>query len=757
MSSTTLVEKPSDSEKVARPILLGKPLSRVEGSLKVTGSAKYASEFEIENVAYGAIVQSTISKGRIARIETREAENAEGVIAVITHENAPKLNLSNGDIFRILEERKLVLQDNVIDNSGQHIGLVVADTLEHAMRASDLVSVSYEEERPDLDTLANISRAYKPDNFSGIAKARVSWGSYDEARQKITPSQRFLEQTYTTPIEHHNAMEPHSVIASWEDYDRLTVYDSTQGVVQTKTGLSKIFGIPPENVRVISYFIGGGFGSKGPMWQHVLLAAIGSRIVHRPVKIMLRRSQMFTSTGHRPETIQRVSIVSEENGNLVALKHHTITQTSITGEFFEPSGLATPSMYKCPNLEVMHEVVRLNIASPDYMRAPGEASGSFALESALDELSYLLGIDPVKLRMINYAYEDPQEKKPWSSKHLRECYELGMQRFGWSSRNPKPRSMRDGKNLVGVGMATAMYPGFRRPTSAKVRMLDDGRVIVSSATQDIGTGTYTIVSQIAAEIVGVPISDVVADIGDSSLPPAGLSGGSTTAASVGTAVKEASTKLLEKLHDLARNDSSSPLYRIPSDQVVAMNGELVSADGKSHDPFDNLLERNRLSSIEGEAKSEPGEESKKFSIHSFGAQFAEVKIDPDLGEIKVTRLFGVFDIGQVINLKTARSQLMGGMVWGLGMALLEKTVYEETHGRVVTNNLADYLVPVNADVPEIDVQFVGGPDPQISSLGARGAGEIGITGAAAAIANAVYHATGKRIRNLPITREDLLA
>src|SRR5208282_3187854 len=735
--------------------LVGKPISRVDGRLKVTGEARYAAEFNIANQAYGIIIPSTIAKGRVISIDTTEAEEAPGVLAVMTHGNAPKLHLANSFFFTFIAENRLPLQDDLVHFAGQSIGLIVADTFEHAEYAASLVRVTYDEQTPALEIIGSQLQGSEPNDYLGIPM-QVRRG--DPAKlASISDDGVKIDRTYTTPVEHHNPMEPSASIAVWDE-DRLTIYDSTQSVADTRDALAQIFGIPTENVRVISYFVGGGFGSKSGVWLYKVLAAMAARSLGRPVKVVLSRQQLFSSTGHRPATIQSISRKATKDGKLTAIRHHTVSQGSFVTDFFEACGMATVILYSCPNLEVTHHVVPVNVAPPTFMRAPGEASGLFALESALDELSYELNIDPVKLRIINHADLNPDNSKPWSSKHLKECYQLGMELFGWSKRNPKPRSMRDGQDLVGWGIATGTYPGGRVPASARVRIIEDGSAVVSTATHELGTGTYTILTQIAADTLSLPIDKVKTEIGDSNLPRAPVSGGSLTAPSVGSAVKDAAESALRKLTIMATDDANSPLHGLSKEEIVVNEGRLSARNNSSKaESYVDIIKRNRTPFIEAEANTAPNKGWENYASNSFGAQFAEVKVDPDLGHVRVTRFVGVFDTGRILNTKTARSQMISGIVWGIGMALMEHTVYDKMNGRVITNNMADYAVPVNADVPQIQVSFIDKPDPQISSQGARGVGEIGITGVPAAIANAVYHATGIRVRDLPITPDKLLS
>jgi len=565
-----------------------------------------------------------------------------------------------------------------------------------------------------------------------------------------------VEQTYTTPVENHNPMEPHATTAVWQG-DHLLLYDATQGVFGAKKKVAAVLGISPENVRIMSYFVGGGFGCKGSVWAHVVLAAMAARQVNRPVKLVLGRMQMFGPVGFRPETMQQVSLGATREGKLTALRHAGTSITSTFDEFIEPVAKTARMIYACPHIETSHRLVRLNVGTPTYMRAPGEASGSFALESAMDELAYALKIDPIELRLRNYAEVDPDKKLPWSSKSLRECYQQGAARFGWQKRNPTPRSMRDGDTLIGWGMATATYPTNRSPASAIAQIKADGTAVVRSGSQDIGTGTYTVMTQIAADALGMPIEKIQFELGDTNLPETPVSGGSQTAASVGSAVHLAGTAARSKLLQLALTDRASPLYGAAAEDVIAQNsGFTLKNKAAKAETYGAILARHGLKTIEARADAKPGEEKEKYSMHSFGAQFAEVRVNPASGEVRVSRWVGAFGVGRLLNAKTANSQLIGGIVYGIGMALMEHTVMDPNRGRVVNADLAEYHVPVNADVPPIDVIFVDEHDPHVNPIGVKGIGEIGITGTAAAIANAVYHATGQRIRDLPITLDKLL-
>jgi len=728
---------------------VGRPVDRVDGKRKVTGSAPYAAELRHDRLAYAFLVRSTIARGRILAIDAEAARRAPGFLAILTHENTPKHKKpASGDPG----EDRMPLADDVVHYAGQNVAVVVAETLEQARYAAAQVEVRYREETPVL-TLSG-TETVAPERWFTHA-LQVRRGDVDAALR--APGVIKVEATYTTPVETHNPMEPGATVARWEG-DRLTVADSTQAVVDTRDFLAEVFGLPKENVRVLCPFTGGGFGCKGTQWPHTLLAALAARVTGRPVQLNLTREQMFTAMGHRPPTVQAMALAARPDGTLTALRHDTLHATSTTTDFIEPCGLTTSQiLYACPNVAVPHRIARLNVAPPTFMRAPGECTGLFALESALDELADALGMDPIALRLKNDAERDPAEGKPWSGKHLQECYARGAERFGWSRRDPAPRSMRDGDRLVGWGMATASYPGYRTASSARVRLTDDGRALVEAATQDLGTGSYTVFTQVAADALGLPVERVTCELGDTALPEAPGSGGSVTVASVSEAILGAVAALKSKLAALAAADQESPLAGLKAEQVALSGGRLIAAGDPSRGvAYTDLLRRARQPALAAEARVEPDSRRDAYVIQSWGAQFCEVKIDPLLPRVEVTRWVSALDVGRVLNPKTSRSQVIGGVTMGIGMALLEHTVYDPQTGRPVTANFADYAIPVNADVPEIEVELLDHPDPVINTLGCRGIGEIGITGVAAAIANAVYHATGRRVRDLPITLDKLL-
>ena len=769
---------------------VGKPIDRVDGRLKVTGGAKYSAEFDVKNLAYGVAVTTGITKGRIKNINTTSAEKSPGVVGVMTYKNSMQLHSpqsSDPGGGRFAEKDLLPLQNDRVFYNGQVVAVVMAETFEQAEHAATLVKIDYQPEDPIFDLKENISKAYKPASGLGGTETQVKRGNADDALKTASTK---LEEEYTTPVYHHNAMEPHATVALWQG-ETVLIYDSTQSVAGTKTLMSSMLGVPKEKVRVISYYIGGGFGSKGFTWPNTVLAAMAAKLVNRPVKLVLSRQQMFTTSGRRSQTIQKIALGADQTGKLSAIKHGNTVESSFVDEFVETAGVATSMIYSSPNVDISHSLVRLNKGTPCPMRAPGEAPGMYALEVAMDELAYQSKIDPVQLRLTNYAEEDEQKHKKFSSKYLRDCYQKGAELIGWSKRNPQPNSMKEGKYLVGYGMATATYPANRSASSAKAVLFADGHAEIMCATQDIGTGTYTVMTQTAADTLGLPIEKVNVKLGDSEYPKGANSGGSQVTASVGPAIRAASLGAISKIVNLAIIDTKSPLHGQKEADIKAQNGKIfLAAKPDQGESYTAILSRNNLQKIEaqaitkvstrqqteanpaagGSAEAEIEEESKTnkavqqdekldrkpFSFHSFGAHFVKVLVDPDLGTVRVDKAVAVMDVGTIMNMKTAMNQIMGGMIFGIGMALMEETHYDPNLGRPVTRDLANYLVPVHADMPDFQIEFINQPDAIISPIGARGIGEIGITGIAAAVTNAIYHATGKRIRNLPVTPDKLL-
>jgi len=735
--------------------VLGQPLDRTDGLLKVTGQAKYSADNPEAKLAHAVLVTSTIAHGRVASIDTARIQAMPGVLLVMTHETAMRLpNGGKPDASPPAVRRLSLLQTDEVRYSNEPVAVVVADTLERATDGARKLqaSIRYETATPNTDYQRAKGTAYQPERMMGrpinTQRGDVAAG----LRQGPTR----LDVVYTTPNEHHNPMEPHATLARW-DGPNLTLYDATQGVSGARGAVAKILGIKEENVRVICPFVGGGFGCKGSAWSHVVLAAMAAKQTGRPVRLVLERPQMFGMVGNRPFTDQHFQISARDDGTLTGMRHDVISTTSTLEDWNESSAIVTRMLYAVPNQATTHKLVKLDVGTPTFMRAPGETSGSFALESAMDEMAYQLNMDPLAFRLKNYAEMEPQEKKPWSQKSLRECYRIGAEKFGWSRRNPKPRSMRDGNMLIGLGMATATYPANRSEASAIARILPDGTAMAASGTQDLGTGTYTVMTQVAADALGFPVEKVDFALGDSSLPHAPGSGGSQSVASVSPAVREAASQARAKLIAMAIADSGSPLCGGSIDDVTVNNGWVISrADPSKRDPAAAVIARNGGKPIEAIATTKPGDEKQQFAFHSFGAVFTEVHVDADLGTIRVPRIVAVYDVGSLLNEKTAHSQLMGGLVWGIGSALTEKSELDTRYGRYTNANLAEYHVPVNADVGVLDITVLGKPDPHFNSLGARGIGEIGITGVAGSIGNAVYHATGVRVRDLPITLDKVL-
>jgi xanthine dehydrogenase YagR molybdenum-binding subunit len=734
--------------------LTGQPLDRTDGIAKVTGAAPFSAEHAFPRLAHAVIVTSTIPSGRIGAIDTAAAEKMNGVLAVMTHLNAPRLPKGGRAAAGAPPAGRTLtlLQDDEVHYNNQPIAVVVADTLEHARDAANHVHTRYQASTSKLDFNDARKLAHSPGKVQ-TEGADSTRGDYASGLGKAASQ---IEAVYRTPAEHHNPMEPHATIAVW-DGDHLTLYDSTQYVTGVQTTIARTFGIPPEKVRAICPFTGGGFGCKGSTWSHVALAAMAAKMTARPVKLELERPQMFGSVGGRPNTEQRLVLATQSDGRLTAMRHDVISSTSMIEDWTEPSAMVSRMLYAVPNQETTHRLAKLNIGTPTFMRAPGESTGSYALECAMDELAIQLKMDPIQLRLQNYAESDPKDGKPWSSKSLRECYRVGAEKFGWNKRNPAPRSMRSGNTLVGMGMATATYPAKRSPASAMARILPDGTAMVQSGSQDLGTGTYTVMTQVAADALGFPMNKVRFELGDSTMPKAPVSGGSQSAASVAPAVQAACVAARAELIGMAAADPESPFSGVNRDDIDVVDGWLVNrASPSRREPIAAVIARRGGKPIEARADSKPGDEDKNYSMHSFGAVFAEVHVDIDLGEIRVPRVVAAYGVGQLLNKKAGHSQLMGGIVWGVGMALLEKTEYDLRTGRILNANLAEYHVPVNADIGAIDITVLDEKENRINALGAKGIGEIGITAVAAAIANAVYHATGKGVRDLPITLEKVM-
>lgn len=741
--------------------ILGPARNRVDGRLKVSGRAKYAVEFDIPDCAYAWPVVSPLAKARITSIDTRAAAAAAGVLVVLTHKNAPKFKdakskMADAATQGIQIEERNPLSDDRVHYAGQYVALVVARSLEQAQYAASRVRVSYARMDPILTLAAAQRKAEKPKKNMGD-DVQLKKGDVDAALDN--PDFVIIERTYITPTETHNPIEMSGTIAAWDGDNKLTVWDATQFIKGEQSVLARTFGLELENVRVICPFVGGAFGCKGPVWPHQLLAVMAAKATGVPVSFHVPRKQMFTCAGHRTPTRQTLSLAATRAGKLRAMRHTSETLTSLVGEWTESCGArSTGAVYACPAIEVAEVVYPMNVSTPNFMRAPGECPGSFALECAMDEMACALNMDPVAFRLANHADHHPIEGAPFSAKHLKEAYRLGAKKFGWSKRNPKPRSMRDGDALIGWGVATASYPAYKMKAAAKAILRADGSATVQCASHDLGTGAYTAFTQIASEQLGVPFENVTFELGDSNYPFGPVAGGSNSTATVGTAIHDAATLLHRALAELAVKDPKSPLHRLSvGDIAMTAPGRIGSKrDTAKSDSYTGILQRAGKDSIAVQSELTDPEKNQKLAFQSWGAHFCEVRIDAAIPRVQVTRVVTVINCGRVVTMKPARSQILGGVVMGIGMALMEETAYDSRTGVPITTNLADYHVPTHADVPEIEVYFVGEPDFAFNPIGARGIGEIGITGIAAAIANAVYHATGKRVRALPITPDKLL-
>ena len=689
-------------------LAVGTPLSRVEGREKVTGQARYAYEQPIEGVAYAAAITATIATGEITGVDAAQALGIEGVLAVISHENAPRLAEVDDGELRLFQSPSVAYR-------GQIVAAVVAESLEIAQEAAAAVRLDYRSAEHDVELRPGHPRFYKPEKVNPSFPTDVAHGDLDAG---LAAAEVVVDATYTTQPIHNNPMEPHASLAIWED-GGLTLYDSIQGTWRAHNEIAELFELEPERVRVISQHVGGGFGSKGTPRPQAVLAAVAARIVERPVKVALTRQQLFSMVGYRTPTIQRVRLGASRDGRLAAIGHDAFEQTSTIREFAEQTTVATRMMYAAPNRLTTHRLVALDVPTPSWMRAPGECPGMYALESAMDELAVACGIDPIELRIANEPAEDPEKGIPWSSRNLVACLREGAERFGWAGRDPTPGARRDGRWLVGTGVAASTYPAYRAPSQATARIDADGDFTIQIAAADIGTGSRTALTQIAADALGVDPSQVRMEIGDSAFGQAALAGGSMGTASWGSAVVKACQALL------TQPTSSAGTGEQGEGEVTASTSEEVKA----------------LSEL---------------SRHAFGAQFVEVRVDVDSGEVRLPRVLGVFGVGRVINPKTARSQFIGGMTMGISMALHEESVMDREFGDYLNHDLAQYHVPACADIQEIDATWVEEDDDELNPMGSKGIGEIGIVGTAAAVANAVFHATGKRVRDLPIRLDRLL-
>ena len=732
-------------------------LDRVDGPAKVTGRATYSAEYAVPGLVHAVLVTSTVAKGSITAIESRDAEAVPGVLAVISHLNAiavpgwperkqPAERAPVGTAFR-------VFYDPLIYFDGQPVAMVVAGTREQAVHAASLVRVTYKQETHHTDFDENTGKAVIPLNVQ-----RSKNSPFQDYERGATPmpgnADVSIEAEYTIPTQHHQPLEPHAIIAVWEADDKLTVYDKNQGVKSAQGQLAQAFRLPRENVQVISRYIGGAFGSGIRVWPHTMAAVMAAKQLKRPVKLVLGREQMFTSVGYRPYTVQKISMGATNDGRLTGIVHEGMGQTSMYEEHLERTVLASRALYACPDVATRYRLLPLDVNTPTWMRGPGDATGMFALESAMDELAFALKMDPLEFRLKNYAESDPERNLPWSAKSLRECYELGAEKFHWQNRMREPRSVTQNGLLMGYGMASSVYGYHRHPSKARAVMQADGSVIVQSATMDIGPGTGTAMTRIAAKVLGINAKKIRFELGHSALPDAPGQNGSATIPSVGSAVHVACEALKNKLIALAGGMSEQ--FKAGG-QVVVRNGRVYgSADDKDGVSYADILKYHHLNELEITEESKSGAERDQYSMYSFGCHFVEVLVSPLTGEVRVSRVVTCADVGAIINYKTARSQSIGGVVGGIGMTLMEHSVMDHRFGRYVTTDFASYHIPVHADIPPIEVYYIDKPDVHVNPIGSKGLGEIAIVGVAAAIANAVFNATGKRVRELPITPDKLV-
>ncbi len=733
---------------------VGQPISRIDGRLKVTGGARYTADLPFAAMTHAAIVYSTIANGRIVTIDAAVAEKAPGVLAVITHTNMPRMNRLPWSHLRPQGQTYLPLQDDKIHYAGQPVALVVAATLDQATYAGTLIKVAYEADPPVVFDLRTAQEdAVEPPQRMWPLSSLV--GDTDKALANAAIK---IEQTYTMPDRHHNPMEPHVTLAAWDEAGTLTLYDSTQMVVGTRKLAALVLGIPEEKINVVCEFLGGGFGGKSWSWPHTLLAALAAKVVNRPVRLQLTRAQMYSMVGHQAATVQTIALGAERDGKLTGIRHDSVNPTSLFDDYVEYAAMASRHLWHASGgIATSHRVVHVNRNSPVVLRAPMEAQGHFSLECAMDELACTTGVDPVELRLRNDTETDPYSSRPFSTRALRECLTKGAARFGWDKRTPEPRSMRDGRYLIGQGVAAAIYTHWRWPGKARVTLKANGSALVEAAAHDIGTGTYTVMAQVAGDALGLAPDRVAVRLGDTRLPESHPAIGSSTTANATAAVMLAARAAREKAVELALTGRDAPFAGAPPNDVIIADGRLRLTKTNLNITYAELLGRNGLSSLVGDGDYNPVEEvNGPKAIFSFSAVFAEVRVDPDLGLVRLNRFVGAYDAGRIINPKTARSQAIGGIIWGVGQALLEQSETDPASGQFINRNFSGYLVPTNADIPDLDVLFVDGFDDEASPLGAKGLGELTAVSVAPAIANAVYHATGKRVRDLPITIEKLL-
>jgi xanthine dehydrogenase YagR molybdenum-binding subunit len=731
-------------------------ISRVDGKAKVTGAATYAAEYKVQNIVYGFLVGSTVAKGRIKSLDTKSAERAPGVLAVITHLNAPKIPgyqtgkdpakpPTGGQPLRIFYNNEIFYYD-------QPIALVIADTYERVLYAAKLVKAQYEKGMHQTDLESNLSKAKVPTGPRSDDYTRGEMDAYKNAAVKI-------EQQYYHPVEVHNPMELASIIAHWEGDNKVMVYTKTQGVEATRNSIKDAFQLKPENITVHAEYVGGAFGMGLRTWPYEIAAIMGAKKVGKPIKLVLHREQMFTNVGHRPGTLQKIGMGATPDGKLTAITHEATADTSIYEEFTEATVDVTRFLYACPNVTTRYRIVPINICTPIWMRGPGEASGCFALESAIDELAHALNLDPIEFRLRNHADKDPEKNLPWSSKYLKECYQMGAEQIGWKERKLQPGVLQDGDWRIGYGMGTGSFGAMRWVATVKGRLQQDGSLLLQCSVNDMGPGTATMMTAVASESMGIAVNNITIQMGNTTLPPGPTQGGSNVTSTVGSAVYDVCLALKEQIAAVASKEGSA-FYKanVHNVKVEDLNfsegGVALKQDPSVKVTYTDLLKQNGLPALEMTKESKG--EQQPYSMYSFSVHFVKLRVHTPTGRIKIDHVVACADAGTIISPKTAAGQMIGGAVGGIGMAMMEDLVFDHRFGRAINNNLADYHVPVNADIPKVDVLFVNKKDPYINPLGSKGLGEIAYIGIAPAIANAVFNATGKRIRSLPITADKLI-
>lgn len=731
--------------------IVGTPTPRIDGPLKTTGAAQYAADFHFDRLVHAVPVTAPIASGRIVRLDTSSAESMPGVLLVLRHGNiGPLYRTVPGDDNATSSEVRSAFEDEIVRHWGQYVAVVVAETLEQATAAAAAVHAQYEPQAASIDASLG--------EYNGKRKSISKRGDPDAA---FAAAPVKIDATYITPIETHNPIEMHASVVAWNG-DRVTLYETSQGVVNHRVVMAQVLGLPLENVRVVTRFLGSGFGGKLFPWPHAAMTAVAARKLQRPVKLSLDRRMMFSSVGYRPRTEQHIRLGASKDGKLLALRQDYLNNTSILDDFDEGCGEATPYIYSVANLEVTSAQIRRNLGAPMWMRGPGAVPGLYALESGMNELADALGMDPLQLRLINDAEKDESKKDiPFSSRHLRECFETGAKKFGWDRRNPAIGSMRRDGKILGWGLAGASWVAMSLPCTATVEFCDNGRLCVRCGTQDIGTGTYTVFAQVLSEKTGVPFERIDVILGDSSLPDGPMSGGSMVTGSVLNAIADGADEAIKRLQQIAAATEGTSVHGAKPEDIDFTEGRVHLKDGSPNDGahFADILTAARLNRVSGEGKTIPSwddPKAKDVSLHSFGAQFVEVEWDPEIARLRVSRVVTVIDAGRIVNPRAAANQISGAVVMGVGMGLLEETIHEARTGQPINGSLADYLVATCADSPDIDVTFLDYPDPAMGEYGARGVGEIGLAGVAAAITAAVHHATGVRVRQLPVRIEHLL-